>query len=157
MGLKEDLESRKQRREAMQYFRKNNDAFLSPTQYAIVIVSILAISLVSGFIQAAITTGTSIRFGIVYLISAYLIAKIAKKVSPYVNPNVRIMCFVGYALAIISTPIFVTGIYTGLGYLPQLLLSLNTWLNALSSILRPDIFGWLFYIMGAYELATLLK
>ncbi|WP_041138324.1 hypothetical protein [Beduini massiliensis] len=157
MGLKEDMQRRKERREAMQYFRSNNDAFLSPAQYAIVIVSILVISLICGFIQAAITTGTTFRFGVIYLLSAYLIAKVAKKTSSYVNPKVRVICYIGYALSIIATPIFVVGIMIGLNYLPALLLNPQMWIQALTSILRPDIFGWIFYILGAAELTALLK
>ncbi len=157
MGLKEELQKRKERREAVQYFRRNNDAFLSPKQYVIVIVSILLISLVSGFIQAAITTGTTIRFQFVYLLSAYLIAMIAKKTSSFVNSKVRIICYVGYIISIISTPIFTISIVIGLNHIPTLLFNPQMWLNALNIILQPDLFGWLFYILGAVELTTLLK
>lgn len=157
MGLKEDYEKRKQRREAVEYFRKNNSAFLSPKQYAIVIVAVLLISLVSGFIQAAITTGTSIRFGVVYLLTAYLIAWTANKTTSFVNDKVKIICYIGYIIAIISTPIFTSAIYLGLQYLPTLLFNINMWISALTSILQPDLFGWLFYLLGAYELTMLLK
>lgn len=157
MGLKEDMQKRKERREAMQYFRSNNDAFLSPAQYAIVIVCILVISLVCGFIQAAITSGTTVRFGIVYLLSAFLIAKVAKKTSSFVNPKVRVICYIGYALSIIATPIFNFAIAVGLQYLPALILEPQMWVYALNAILRPDIFGWIFYILGAAELTALLK
>lgn len=157
MGLKEEYEKRKQRREAVQYFRSNNSAFLSPKQYTIVIISILLISLLGGFIQAAITSGTGIRFGIVYLLDAYLIAMVAKKVSSYVNGKVRMICYIGYVIAILTTPIFMIGIQIGLPIIPALLLQPEAWLMAIQSILQPNILGWISYLIGAYELSMLLK
>lgn len=157
MGLKEELQKRKERNEAIKYFRQNNDAFLSPGKYIYITLCIIGISLVSGFIQAALTTGTGWRLGFVYLITAYLIALVAKKASSYVNNNVKIICYIGYVIAIISTPIFMTANYIGLHYLPSLLFNVSMWINALTSLLQPDIFGWIFYIMGAYELTILLK
>lgn len=158
MGLKEKLEERKERQEALKYFRSNNDAFMSIDRYVIIFLAVLLVSIITALVQAIFTIGTSISFGLFYLLGAYFIAVVTKKLATTINEYITIIAFIGFILMIIMSRMFTFAIpiYGVLNFYVPLFQS-SWWALAITSIVSPDIFGWIMYIIAGYELFTLLK
>lgn len=157
MNLKEEYEKRKQRREAVNYFRKNNDAFLSPEKTLLLVLAVLITSIIGALIQAIVTSGTSIRFGIIYILIAYMIYAICHRFTSFFSKKVVTIAYIGYVVAILATPICSLALYTGLNYLPQFLLTPSLWLSSLQNIALTNPISWFSYILGGIELYYLIK
>lgn len=158
MGLKEKMAERKERQEAINYFRKNNDAFMSPARYIVITLSVLAMAFLGALIQAVFTVGTRISFGIFYFVAAYLIALAAKKTSTMVNDNVLMISMAGYVLMIVLSKMFIFWLpMAGLSHLLTALTSGWLWNIGFKMVLSTNVFGWLAFVMGGYELYMLLR
>lgn len=158
MGLKEKLEERKERQEAINYFRQNNDAFMSPSRYLIITISAFLMAFVGALIQAVFTSGTGISFGLFYLVAAYLIAMSAKRTSTMVNDNVIMISMVAYVLMIVLSKLFLVWLpMFGFSHIFMALTNIKLWNMAFKMVITPNVFAWLSYIMGGIELYYLLR
>ncbi len=158
MGFKENLEQRKERKEAMEYFRQNNDAYMSLGQYIKVIFFVLIGAIGGAIIQSIFTLGTGIQFGFFYYLGAYFICMMAKKSTKMVNDHVLMICMIVYVLMVIlgKSFLFSISIY-GINGIFYIFLDMNIWRMAINSLLVVDPIGWFIYVSGGYELYRLLR
>lgn len=158
MGFKEKMAEHKERQEALQYFRANNDAFMSPAKYLLIFLLMLVMSFVGALIQAVFTLGTGISFGIFYFVAAYLIAWATKKTASSVNDNVIILGMMAYVLMILLTKLLMIWLpLAGFSHLLSVLTSLSMWNFAFKMVISSGVFAWISYILAGYELYMILK
>lgn len=81
MGLKEDYEAYKQRREVQKYFRSQNDLYLDRESWSKVIIVTLLVSIVCGLSLGFITELLAWNIMYLYLILGYIISNTVKNVS----------------------------------------------------------------------------
>lgn len=79
--MKESWKEYKERKEAQNYFRQNNDQFLSAEQWVKTIVAGVLGAVFMGIVHGAITLGIGMDFSILYIVIGYAIANIVTSVS----------------------------------------------------------------------------
>lgn len=79
--MKNSWQEYKERKEAQNYFRQNNDLYLSHEQWIKTIVYGLLGAIVLGIVHGAITLSLSVDFSILYIVIGYAIANIVTSVS----------------------------------------------------------------------------
>ena len=153
MNFKEKMEERKQRKEAISYFRKNNSEFFSASKWCLLILVVLGSSILLGLLLGELFNQINLIFSYAFLLVAYLIVQICVKIAKTTNRQLMILCMVGYTLMIITCYIFTFIGFEYLRYLDFNLLKVlfNQILNA-QSIISFIVMG-----LGYVEIASLMK
>lgn len=88
--MKERWEEYKERKAAQNYFRQNNDQFLSGEQWIKTLLASIVSAILMGVVHGAITLRIGMDFSILYIVIGYAIANIMTSVSGVHSPQVAI-------------------------------------------------------------------
>lgn len=137
----------KERKEVQNYFRQNNDQFLSSEQWVKTILSGLLGAILLGIVHGAITFFLGVDFSILYIVIGYAIANIVTSVSGVSSPQVGIASAVItlFAFFVSKLSIFLI-IYSGI--------SLGTIVTliplVLTSMFQSDLLDIIFIVVGVF-------
>ncbi|MDD8048475.1 MAG: hypothetical protein PHH04_02610 [Thomasclavelia sp.] len=162
MGFKEDLEARKQRKEAKAYFNQNNDAKFSGGDWAKIIMGSLLISTLGALIIEYISSIIHFRLGFFIVLLAYLIVKAGAYLARgYNSDNLAIALTVTYVLGIILGILIYEFIYyfnIGMSFSSLLNpIMLQTMLNFVAAELIRRPITLIMYLIGAYYIYSNCK
>lgn len=153
MNFKEKMEERKQRKEAISYFRKNNSEFFSPAKWCWIIVGVLGSSMILGLLLGELFNQIHLIFSYAFLLAAYLIVQVCIKIARTTNRQLMILCMVGYTVMILFCYTFT---FVGFEYLKYLDLDLLKIL--INQIFQSQsIVSWIVIILGYGEIVSLMK
>lgn len=141
MGLKEDLERRKQQKEARDYFRQNNDQI----ETSLDLVKVLAIALGVSTIGGMIIISISMMSYLFYVLLAYGIAYLVAKLINKSTTNIKLVAIGGYVAGIYLSILF--------NFALQMQMIGGTLIIdfglAFNIMLQGNLFALLSYIIGA--------
>ena len=153
MGLKDDFEAYKQRRDAKRYFRSNNEAFLDAKGYCKLIVYCLLTALIGGILMGVIQNLISMNLSILYILLGYAIAMAIRKVTQYPRINITLIGIACYFMGIIWEILIGYSLYFGI-----ICLAVPSFYTvAFYSLIHSSIFTWLFIGCGIYTIYYLTK
>ncbi|WP_249029922.1 hypothetical protein [Tannockella kyphosi] len=141
MGFKEDMERRKQQKEARDYFRQNNDQIANTTDLIKVFVMATLLSTVGGMIIISINMMSYLFYVLLAYGIAYGVAKFVDKSTT----TVKVMAIVGYLIGIYLSILFnftvqmqsIAGVFV---------IDFGV---ALVTMLQGNLFSLLSYVIGA--------
>lgn len=143
----------KERKEARDYFRQNNDQFLSTQEWIKVIGAGLVTAILLGVVLAALTMGTHMSFSILYIVIGMAIANVMTSVSGVSSKQIgissAIMTFISFVICKFALYIFVFGFSTSL-IMPIMMMSMQ-------SLFNDGILNLIFVVVGiftAYQQAS---
>ncbi len=147
--MKESWKEYKERKEAQNYFRQNNDQFLSSQQWIKTILSCLVGALFLGVVHGAITMGIGIDFSILYIVIGYAFANIATSVSGVSSHQVAlvsaVMTFLAFFISRLTVYVIV---YSTFG------ISLSVIINMIPmtfmSMFQSGILDLIFIVIGVF-------
>ncbi len=147
--MKDSWKEYKEKREAKNYFRQNNDQFLSSEQWIKTILACLVGALLLGIVHGAVTMGIGIDFSILYIVIGYAIANIATSVSGVSSPQVAIvsaiMTFLTFLISRLTISVY---IYSALGFSLKIIIQLIP--MALTSMFQSGILDLIFIVVGVF-------
>lgn len=137
----------KERKEAQDFFRQNNDMFLSPQEWVKVIISGFIGAILLGVVLAALTIGTGWSFSILYIVIGLAIANIVTSVSGVHSKQMglasAILTFISFLICNFSMNILIFGFSSTL-IIPMLIASLQ-------SLLTSGILDLIFVVVGVFS------
>ena len=155
MGWKENLEQKRQQREANRFFRQNNVEFFDASKWLKLVATGFAMAVGCGVLYTIFVAITHLSMAYILALMGIAISKVLKKVAGTGNSKVAILTVVFYVLAIIFSYVFETAFFCGLnlggtsifGYL----LMPSVWKMALQILSQSGVFsGIIFFIGGIY-------
>ena len=149
MGLKEQYENYKQRQDAKNYFRQNNDTLLTGIDMIKAVVVGILVASVCGYVLMLVLSGIGVNLSIFELAIGYAVAYALKKVtgkSGVTLGAIAVICYfvgivIGYVLYFIMQ-------LTSLG-IPFSMLFMPGITQILQLLFGGDVITTLFYIAGA--------
>lgn len=161
MGLKERLAERKEREEARNFFRQNNEFHLTTEKLIKLIITTILAGLFGSFLYALLLKLVGMNFSLMYILIAYLIAKGARKVTPSSKSTVVIVGATSYIISLLAIYFFYLALQNGIDILIYTFTNFNVFTSVLSSsisfIVSSSIFNILFCLLGLFEIIRLLK
>lgn len=137
----------KERKEAQDFFRQNNDLFLSPQEWVKVIGAGLLGALLLGVVLAALTIGTRWSFSILYIVIGLAIANIVTSVSGVHSKQMGIasgiLTLISFIVCHISMTVLVFGFSSSL-LIPMII-------SAFQSLFTSGILELIFVVMGIFS------
>lgn len=137
----------KERKEAQNFFRQNNDMFLSPQEWVKVIGAGLVGAILLGIVLSALTIGTGWSFSILYIVIGLAIANIVTSVSGVHSKQM------GIASAILTlVSFFVSNLSMSMlifGFSPALIVPMM--IAAFQSLLTGGILDLIFIVVGVFS------
>ena len=137
----------KERKEAQDFFRQNNDMFLSPQEWVKVIGAGLLGALLLGVVLAALTIGTRWSFSILYIVIGLAIANIVTSVSRVHSKQMGIASGILTLISFIVCHISMTVLV--FGFSPSLLIPMI--ISAFQSLFTSGILELIFVVMGIFS------
>lgn len=137
----------KERKEAQDFFRQNNDLFLSPQEWVKVIGAGLLGALLLGVVLAALTIGTRWSFSILYIVIGLAIANIVTSVSGVHSKQMGIASGILTLISFIVCHISMTVLV--FGFSPSLLIPM--FISAFQSLFTSGILELIFVVMGIFS------
>ena len=149
MGLKEQYENYKQRQDAKNYFRQNNDTLLTGIDMIKAAVVGILVASVCGYVLMLVLSGIGINLSIFELAIGYVVAYALKKVTGKSGVTLGVIAVICYFVGIV------------IGYVLYLIMQLTSFGIPLSMMFMPgvtqilqllfggDVITTLFYIAGA--------
>ena len=150
MGLKEQLEERRQREEAKRYFRQNNPYYFSTETWIKLVIVGLLVSLGCGLAYGLFTMLVHIQFTYILSMIGIVIARSLKKISQVGNEKLGILTVVLYFVSLIFSQVMSIALYNlALGGSLLVLFNPGLWLSCVMSLFTGSIISSLFYVVGA--------
>lgn len=147
--MKESWKEYKERKAAQNYFRQNNDQFLSGEQWIKTIVAGVIGAVLMGVVHGAITLGIGMDFSILYIVIGYAIANIVTSVSGVSSPQVAIasaiMTFFAFFVSELSILVIA---YSVLGTSISAIFALVP--LAITSMFQSGILDIIFIVVGVF-------
>lgn len=149
MSLKEQFDDYRQKKEARDFFRQNNDTVLNGLDIIKAILIGLVVATICGYLLIVVITALDVNFSIFELMIGYIVAMALKKLIG--KPSTALACiavgsyFVGIALGF---TIYAVGTLSSLG-VPILETFFPIFFQVLQATFFSDVLTTLFYIMGA--------
>lgn len=157
MGFKEKYEEYKQRQEAKAFFRGNNSSYLKGKDLAIFTICSIALGFAGGLLYG-IASMMGLGFSMIYLLIAYIYAKLINHFTDAPSMNVIIIALLGYMISAISPSVMVFAFSGSISYL----FNIQLWIMAIGSFFLSvtslnGIIHLLFVLLGAFEIYYLGK
>lgn len=147
--MKESWKEYKERQEAKNYFRQNNDQFLSPKAWFKTILAGLIGAVLMGIVHGAITMSISINFSILYIVIGYAVANIMTSVSGISSHQIGIASSVITFFAFfVSRLSILTIAYSFFGVSLSVIVGLIP--TALASLFNSGILNLIFVVVGVF-------
>lgn len=160
MGWKEDFEEKKQRQEAMEYFRENNVEYFSAETWLKLIITGILLTVGFGILYSLFVRLTHVTFAYILALLGVAIAKVLKKVAKTGNMKVAILTIIFYVASIFMSYVF----YCALEYFMAInygtifnyVLEPMVWRSALQMVSNSGLLTGIIYLIGgiyAYQCA----
>ncbi len=116
MGIKEDLEERRQREAAKRYFRQNNVEFFDTKMWVKLFFSGFSMAIGCGFLYALFVSFSHIHFQYILGLIGIMIARTLKQVAHTGNRKIALLTVCFYAFSLFMSFVFtsVLMIYTSI-------------------------------------------
>lgn len=137
-----DWKEYKERRDALNYFRQNNDQFLSTNEWIKTIVAGVLAAILMGIAHGAITTALGIDFSVLYIVIGFAVANIVTSVSGITSKQMGIASAIITFIAFFTSRLtmFVVSFPFSFAFIPF----------ALKMMFTSDILDIIFIVVGIF-------